>query len=756
MTSLVTKLMVTLIVLVTLVMGIVMIYWLRNQRQSASSELEMHATQMVTLLGKTCAGPLWNIDLKSINEQLESVMADRQVFSVDLYVPGRDQPLVAKRREGEAMDPIEREIAVIYVRDQPPLSVQVGTLHLVYTRSYMYQMLAHTRLLIGAVVLVLLTSLCASTYILLKRMVKKPVGDLVAMAQRIAEGDFTTGITVSSRDELSILAETFNFMTVKLRELVENLEQRNKQLSHEVSERIRAEEDLRKSEEFLNNVVENIPNMIFVKDAKELRFVRLNKAGEDLLGYSSEELMGKNDYDFFPEDEAEFFTNKDRETLQNDNLLDIPEEPIQTKSGKKILHTKKIPILRRKGTPQYLLGISEDSTERKKAEEEKENLQSQLLQAQKMEFVGRLAGGVAHDFNNILGVILGYAELGLAQLAPDNPLYTNIDQIQRAGKRAADLTRQLLAFARKQPISPQILDLNVIVTDMLEMLRRLIGEDIDLTWSPCEKLWPVRMDPSQIDQILANLCLNARDAIAGVGKVTIETTNISFDKAYCTTHVGFIPGDYIQLTVSDDGCGMKKNILDKIFEPFFTSKDIGKGTGLGLSTVYGIIEQNGGFIHVYSEPGEGTTFRIYLTRYTGKGEKWSDVKQSAEMIGGNETILLVEDEPELIDLCKTMLESLGYRVLAAGGPSEAIMLAEQYAGAIDLVLTDVVMPEMNGRDLCKKLLSLYPDLKRVFMSGHTINIIAHHGVLEEGVCFIQKPFSLLDLSSKICEALRKE
>jgi len=383
-------------------------------------------------------------------------------------------------------------------------------------------------------------------------------------------------------------------------------------------------------------------------------------------------------------------------------------------------------------------------------------LQSQLLQAQKMEFVGRLAGGVAHDFNNILGVILGYAELGLAQLAPDNPLYTNIDQIQRAGKRAADLTRQLLAFARKQPISPQILDLNVIVTDMLEMLRRLIGEDIDLTWSPCEKLWPVRMDPSQIDQILANLCLNARDAIAGVGKVTIETTNISFDKAYCTTHVGFIPGDYIQLTVSDDGCGMKKNILDKIFEPFFTSKDIGKGTGLGLSTVYGIIEQNGGFIHVYSEPGEGTTFRIYLTRYTGKGEKWSDVKQSAEMIGGNETILLVEDEPELIDLCKTMLESLGYRVLAAGGPSEAIMLAEQYAGAIDLVLTDVVMPEMNGRDLCKKLLSLYPDLKRVFMSGHTINIIAHHGVLEEGVCFIQKPFSLLDLSSKICEALRKE
>lgn len=754
MTSLVAKLMLTLIVLVTLVMGVVTVYWLDSQRQSASAELETHATQMVMLISKTCAWPLWNIDLKSINDQLTSVMADRQVFSVELYVPGRDQPLVVKNRNGQAVDPIVREASVIYERDQPPLTVQVGTVRLVYTRYYMYQALAQTRLLIGAVVLVLLVSLCATTYIMLRRLVKKPVGELVAMAQRIAEGDLTTGITVTSRDELGILAGTFNFMTVRLRNLVDSLEQRNEQLSREITERKRAEDDLRKSEEFLNNVIENIPNMIFVKDAKELRFVKFNKAGEELLGYSREELLGKNVYDFFPKSEADFFTAKDSEVLQNEYLLDIPEEPIQTKLGKKILHTKKIPILRQEGSAQYLLGISEDITGRKRAEEEKENLQNQLLQAQKMESVGRLAGGLAHDFNNMLGVILGYAELGLAQLKPDHPLRANLEQIRGAGKRAADLTRQLLAFARKQTISPKILDLNEIVADMLGMLRRLIGEDIDLAWLPGEKLWSVKMDPSQVDQILANLCLNARDAIVGVGRVAIETVNISFDEPYCTTHVGFVPGDYVQLTVSDNGCGMGKDIIDKIFEPFFTTKDLGKGTGLGLSTVYGIVRQNGGFINVYSEPGEGTTFRIYLKRHLGKSERAS-AKSQSKVVGGHETILVVEDEPALMDLCRTMLESLGYRVLAAEGPGEAILLAEKYAGAIDLILTDVVMPEMNGVELCKRLLAFYPNLKKLFMSGYTGNVIAHHGVLEEGVFFIQKPFSVENLSSKIREVLQK-
>jgi CheY-like chemotaxis protein len=290
---------------------------------------------------------------------------------------------------------------------------------------------------------------------------------------------------------------------------------------------------------------------------------------------------------------------------------------------------------------------------------------------------------------------------------------------------------------------------------MLSMLRRLIGENIDLTWLPGVELWPVKMDPSQVDQILANLCVNARDACTGGGNISIETRNSSFDERYCAIHSGFIPGEYVQLAVSDSGCGMDKDVLENLFEPFFTTKGIGQGTGLGLSTVYGIVKQNIGFINVYSEPSVGTTFRIYLPRYTGTLEQAAAEGQSRNVAGGAETILLVEDEPAILNLSREMLESVGYRVLAAGTPAEAITLAGEYAGRIDLLMTDVVMPGMTGQDLSKRLLSLYPNLKQLFMSGYTADIIADHGILEDGVNFLQKPFSLKDLSIKIREALGK-
>ena len=394
-----------------------------------------------------------------------------------------------------------------------------------------------------------------------------------------------------------------------------------------------------------------------------------------------------------------------------------------------------------------------DITERKRAEAERGNLEAQLRQAQKMESVGRLAGGVAHDFNNMLGVILGHAEMAMGQVDPSLPLHGHLDEIRKAAQRSADLTRKLLAFGRRQTTEPRVLDLNETVAGMLKMLHRLIGENIDLVWQPAADLWPVKMDPSQIEQILANLCVNARDAISGVGKMTIETGNKIFDAEYCAAHTGFVPGTYVLLGVSDSGCGMDRETLSHLFEPYFTTKETGKGTGLGLATVYGIVKQNNGFINVYSEPGHGTTFKILLPRCVGKAEQARAAGAARPVLRGHETILLVEDEPATLKMAAVMLQRQGYAVLVAGTPGDAISLAREYAGEIHLLLTDVVMPEMNGRDLAEHLRSLYPQLKRLFMSGYTANVIAHHGVLDEGVHFIQKPFAIQDLSAKVRQAL---
>jgi PAS domain S-box-containing protein len=394
-----------------------------------------------------------------------------------------------------------------------------------------------------------------------------------------------------------------------------------------------------------------------------------------------------------------------------------------------------------------------DISIRKRAEEENAKLAAQLQQTHKMEAVGRLAGGVAHDFNNMLNVILGYSEIALGRINATDPLHGNLEEIRKAAERSADLTRQLLSFARKQTIAPRVLDLNETVSGMLKLLQRLIGEDIHLKWQPEEGLWPVKVDPSQIDQILANLCINARDAIVGVGRITIETGNTTFDEEYCEVNGEFVPGEYVQLTVSDNGCGMNKETLSHLFEPFFTTKAPGKGTGLGLAMVYGIVRQNNGFIKLYSEPDHGTTFKIYLPRFAGKDVQARREGAARPALRGHETILLVEDEPSILNLTTQMLEMSGYSILAASTPGEAIRMAREHAGEIHLLMTDVIMPEMNGRDLAKNLLSLYPDLKRLFMSGYTADVIAHQGVLDEGVYFIQKPFSIQSLTTKVREVL---
>jgi signal transduction histidine kinase len=393
--------------------------------------------------------------------------------------------------------------------------------------------------------------------------------------------------------------------------------------------------------------------------------------------------------------------------------------------------------------------LEQELAERNRAEEEREKLRAQLYQAQKIESVGRLAGGVAHDFNNMLGVIIGYTEQALEGLNTGTPMHDNLMEIGRAARRSADLTRQLLAFARKQTIDPEVLNLNETIEGILKMIRRLIGENIELVWHGGTGLWPVMMDPAQVDQILANLCVNARDAIAGTGKITIETHNSVFDQAYCADHPDFIPGEYVQLAVSDDGCGMDQETLARLFEPFFTTKEVGKGTGLGLATVYGIVRQNNGFIKVSSEPGMGSTFMFYLPRESTQVGQARPEPTVGQIVRGRETILLVEDEPMLLQMAARMLVRHGYTVLPAAAPGEAIRLAGEHEGHINLLMTDVVMPEMNGRELANKLLALYPGLKCLFMSGYTANVIAHHGVLDRNVHFIQKPFSVRDMAARV-------
>ncbi|MDD2318886.1 MAG: transporter substrate-binding domain-containing protein [Geobacteraceae bacterium] len=515
----------------------------------------------------------------------------------------------------------------------------------------------------------------------------------------------------------------------------------------DITERKRSAEELADSNKLLQIIINTAPVRVFWKDTK-LRYLGCNLAFAQDAGMANPaELIGKDDYQLWRKELAEQYRADDRLVIDS-GVPKLSYDEMQNKPGGGYVwvRTSKVPLCNEQYEIIGMLGIYEDITERKL-------LEAQLIQAQKMEAIGQLAGGVAHDFNNKLGVILGYAELALRHLEQDQPLFNQLQEIRKAADSSADLTRQLLAFARKQTVTPLVLDLNENIEGMLKMLRRLIGEDIELVWLPGMALWPVKVDPAQIDQLLANLSVNARDAINGVGRLIIETEKVTLDAEYCATHAGCVPGDYVLLVVSDNGCGMDQTTQDRIFEPFFTTKEVGKGTGLGLATVFGIVKQNQGFINVYSEPGQGTSFKIYLPRHRGDGGQLRTEDPVLENQGGHERILLVEDDPSIRSIVKIMLETLGYLVMEAGSPREAIQVTEQHVGEIDLLLTDVIMPEINGKDLANLLQPLCPGLKCLFMSGYTANVIAHHGVLDEGVLFVQKPFSLKDLDGKVRAAL---
>jgi PAS domain S-box-containing protein len=591
------------------------------------------------------------------------------------------------------------------------------------------------------VVFLLLSFLLIGAF--LRRFVTRPVTALSQAAADFAHGQRATDLDITGSDEVELLAGSLNHMRREIQRQFGDLER-------EISDRKEAERLLSKSEEDLRVTLDSIGDAVIATDVQG-GIIRMNPVAEQLTGWGAEEAEGK------PLDQVFRIVNvRSREVVEN---------PTQ-----KVLATGEVV-----GLANHTALVSRDGTERQIADSgapirssegevvgvvlvfrdvtEEYALQERLHQGEKMDAIGQLAGGVAHDFNNMLGAILGHAELAMEEMTPDQPAFDNLQEIHGAAEHSADLTRQLLAFARKQTVAPMALDLNEVVGKMLKMLRPLIGEDIDLVWRPAAALWPIKMDSSQIDQILANLCVNARDAIGGAGRLSIETGNCSFDEDYCVEHPGATPGGFVRLVVSDTGCGMDKETLAQVFDPFFTTKGVGEGTGMGLAMVYGAVKQNDGFISADSEPGRGSTFAIYLPRHASGEARPAKTDRAARLAHGGATILLVEDEPSILRMASAMLQRQGHTVLTAATPDEALRLGQQHTGTLDLLMTDVVMPGMNGRDLARDLLALCPDLECLFMSGYPANVIARHGVLEGGPNFIQKPFTTRELREKIREVL---
>jgi len=510
-----------------------------------------------------------------------------------------------------------------------------------------------------------------------------------------------------------------------------------------------SEETVRSNLRFLETLLDTIPSPVFYKDADGI-YRGCNAAfAAQVLGLPKERIIGCSPYDLpnaIPRDLAELYHRQDLELTRSPGPR-FYEAQVQCADDERhdfLLH--KATFHEATGQVAGIIGVMLDITKRKQ-------LESQLRQTTKMETIGQLAGGVAHDFNNILTGIKGYAQFLLSDTEDGAAANRDVREVLRLTDRAAGLTRQLLAFSRKQTLQPVVLDLNALIGDAAKMLKRLIGEHIELRVRPAENLGRVQADPGQIEQVLMNLAVNARDAMPNGGELTIETANIEFDEGHAATHVGVAPGLYAMFAVTDTGCGMDRATVDRVFEPFFTTKETGKGTGLGLATAYGIVKQHDGSIWVYSEPGHGSTFKVYLPRANGPASDSAPANEGASVPGGSETILVVEDEEPVRRIAQRALEAHGYTVLAAADAPSAMTLLSDRGKAIDLLLTDVVMPGGSGPELYERIRAERPSLRVMYMSGYTDDAIGHHGVLDVGVRFISKPFDPLDLARSVREAL---
>jgi two-component system cell cycle sensor histidine kinase/response regulator CckA len=534
---------------------------------------------------------------------------------------------------------------------------------------------------------------------------------------------------------------------------LKKLRQRVKDLKASANEYRLTIEALRESEERFNQILDEAP-VGYLELDREGKILRVNQKEREMLGHTAEEMLGKPIWSFYAEEKITRHVTLSK--IAGDvSFHDTFERTAIRKDGTTLPVLVVDRITRDKeGRITGIRSTVEDLTERRRTEETLRKSEEQLRQWQKVEAIGRLAGGVAHDFNNLLMTIKGCSELLLSDFDRRDPRRDEVEEIRKAAERATSLTRQLLAFGRRQVLQPQVLDLNTVVANMNKMLHRLIGEDIQLNTVLDEDLWPVRVDPGQIEQVLMNLAVNARDAMPHGGKLTIETANVIHDEEYARGHISVKPGLYVLLAVSDTGLGMDKETQSHLFEPFFTTKEKGKGSGLGLSTAYGIVKQSGGNIWPYSEPGKGTTFKIYLPRVEKSTKRYRPKAAAVTMApGGTETILLVEDEDSVRAMVSKVLRSKGYTVLEASQGQEALQVSEHHEGPIQLMVTDVVMPHMSGRELAEKLASFRPAMGVLYMSGYPDKAIIHHGILEAGTAFLQKPFTLNALEWKVREVL---
>lgn len=514
--------------------------------------------------------------------------------------------------------------------------------------------------------------------------------------------------------------------------------------SRDVTERRLVEEALQRSEAFISSVVENLPSVILVKDAKDLTFLRVNKAGEELVGRSRDELIGRNVYEIYPEADAKARWESDLRVLASRCSLEIPEEHIRIKGRRdRILRTKKIPILDSFGAPKYLLIISEDVTEQKR-------LEAQFRQAQKMEAIGKLAGGVAHDFNNLLTVINGYSALLVSRLPAGDPMAGMAAESLRAGEQAAELTKQLLAFSRQQVLMSQPLNLNDSLRVISTMLSRLLRNDVTLTMDLAPGLWPISGDKGQLDQVTMNLAVNARDAMPDGGQLTITTRNVSVTEEFQEHHRVMKEGDYVHMCVSDTGTGMSPEVLSHLFEPFFTTKGIGCGTGLGLATVYGIVKQSQGYIFAESSLGQGTTIHLYYPR-AYEAPVASEPPQNGH-VEGTETLMVVEDQDSVREFIAHTLRQYGYRVIEFRNGEDALRMSATMTEPIDMLVTDVVMPQMSGIVVAERMRLVWPSLRVLFVSGYS-DLITPTLMKEPGTAFLDKPFHPEDLAGQVRELL---